>query len=218
MVVGEVAAREDGVDQGQARRRPVAHRHRDGAVQLDHRRRLGAQRARRTGRRSAPSRSRRRWAPRRAPPRSPPGACTGRSGATRAPAPPARGPRRSARDPRASGPGRPAGPGRRSGEVRAARRDSCSSISASRPMASGSGSSSTSSRPSRMASPERSAACQRLARRGRVALVEDQVDHVQHRVQALRQLAEGRDLVRDAARRGSSPWRGRCAGPAWAAR
>ena len=42
------------------------------------------------------------------------------------------------------------------GEVRAARRDSCSSISASSPIASGSGSSSTSSRPRRIASPERS--------------------------------------------------------------
>ena len=41
-------------------------------------------------------------------------------------------------------------------DVRASRRDSCSSISASSPMASGSGSSSTRSRPSRIASPERS--------------------------------------------------------------
>ena len=43
-----------------------------------------------------------------------------------------------------------------SAEVRAARRDSWSSISARSPIASGSGKSSTSSRPSRIASPERS--------------------------------------------------------------
>ena len=65
--------------------------------------------------------------------------------------------RRSAPGSRASGPGLPAGSDRPSAEVRAARRDSCSSISASSPIASGSGSSSTSRRPSRIASPERSA-------------------------------------------------------------
>ena len=38
-VVGvELAARKDGVDQRQARRRPVAHRHGNRPVQLDHRR------------------------------------------------------------------------------------------------------------------------------------------------------------------------------------
>ena len=43
------------------------------------------------------------------------------------------------------------------GEVRVPRRDSCNSIIASSPCASGSGNNSTSSRPRRMASPERSA-------------------------------------------------------------
>ena len=111
---------------------------------------------RRRARRSRPSRSRRRWPHRRGPPRSPPGACRDRSAATRALLSPAPTPPRSDRGSRASGPGRRAGPGRPSGDVRAARRDSCSSISASSPIASGSGSNSTSSRPRRIASPDRS--------------------------------------------------------------
>ena len=102
-----------------------------------------------------PSPSHRRWALGRARPRSPPEACTGRSAATQ----------RSFHQRRPFGDLVPI-PERAvlvvqqhqfaGGEVRAARRDSCSSISASSPIASGSGSSSTSSRPRRIASPDRS--------------------------------------------------------------
>ena len=58
VVVRPIAAREDRVDQRQARRRAVAHRDRHGAIQLDDRRRIGRAAARRRARRSAPSRSR----------------------------------------------------------------------------------------------------------------------------------------------------------------
>ena len=85
------------------------------------------------------------------------------------------------------------------------------------PIASGSGSSSTSSRPSRIASPERSCRVSDVARRRRVALVEDEVDDVQHRVEPLGQLAARRAPGRGCARRGSSPWRARSAARASAA-
>ena len=82
--------------------------------------------------------------------------------------------------------------------VRAARRDSCSSISASSPIASGSGSSSS----EQPAEPDRLArqvgARQRLAGRCRVALVEDQVDHAQHAVEPLGSSAARRHLVGNA--------------------
>ena len=83
-------------------------------------------------------------------------------------------------------------------DVRAARRDSCSSISASRPIASGSGSSSTSRRARRTASPDRSARVSRSAGGRGVALVEHEIDHAQHRLQPLGQLGCAGDFVRDA--------------------
>ena len=81
---------------------------------------------------------------------------------------------------------------------RAARRDSCSSISASSPSASGSGRSSTSSRPSRIASPDRSQRVSDAARRGRVAFVEDEIDDVKNGVEPVRQLLARRHLIRNA--------------------
>ena len=39
VVIGQIAVREDGVDQGQTHRRTVAHRHGHGAIQRNHRRR-----------------------------------------------------------------------------------------------------------------------------------------------------------------------------------
>ena len=74
---------------------------------------------------------------------------------------------------------------------RAARRASCSSISASRPCTSGSsGISSASARPSRIASAARSP-------RPRVALVEDQVDDGEHRGEPVGQQVVGRHAERD---------------------
>ena len=70
------------VDQREAGRRAVAHRDRRGAIQLDDRRRLGAQQHVVQPDDLAPSRWRPRSAPRRAPRRSRPAACRGRSAAT----------------------------------------------------------------------------------------------------------------------------------------
>ena len=182
----------------EARLRAVAHGHGGGAVQLDDRRRVGAQEhvveaddlrpvggggARRLGVHRGDRRLQRvgTEAPRRERPLHQ-----------------RRRPRRSARGSRASDPDPPAGPARPPARRARARRDSCSSISASRPIASGSGSSSTSSRPSRIASAERSCRVSDGARRRGVALVEDQVDHVQHGVEPLRQLRPRRHLIGNA--------------------
>ena len=198
VVVLELAARQDAVDQREARRRTVAHRDGHRAIQLDDRRRVRARQHVVQARRSAPSRSRPRRRPPRAPPQSPPAACTGRSGATRARVRRASLPRRSVsrfhseRSCSSSSTSSPAG------DARAARRDSCSSIRASRPTASGSGSSSTSSRPRRIASPDKSCRVTCRARRGGIALVEHQVDDVKHRVETIRQLGVRRHLVGNA--------------------
>ena len=120
-------------------------------------------------------------------------------------------PPRSGRGSTATGPGRRAATSSPSASSCASRRESCSSISASSPTASGSGSSSTSSRPSRIASRRQVRARERRAGRRRVALVEHEIDHVQHGVEPLRQVGARRHLVRECARRGSSPSRARCA-------
>ena len=93
-----------------------------------------------------------------------------------------------------------------------ARRDSCSSIRARSPITSGSGSKSISNRPSRIASPTDPIAS-RLSRRGRVTLVEHQIDHLEHGIQPIRKIGPRRHLIGDPARPGSSPWRARFAGP-----
>ena len=59
---------------------------------------------------------------------------------------------------------------------------------------------------------------QRLARGRRVALVEHEVDDAQHRVEPLRQARRATAPGRGCARRGSSPWRARCAARSWARR
>ena len=79
-------------------------------------------------------------------------------------------------------------------------------------MASGSGSSSTSSRPSRIASPDRSGRVSDVAGRRGVALVEHEIDDMQHGVEPIRQFVARRHLIRNAARRESCSSRGRCAG------
>src|SRR6202163_167964 len=81
-------------------------------------------------------------------------------------------------------------------DARPARRASCSSISARRPIASGSGSSSTSRRPSRIASVERFSLVSSSGR-GEVAFVEDQIDHVQHAIEPIGKIRKRWDLVRD---------------------
>ena len=74
LVVAEVAAREDRVDEREAGGRPIAHRHGCRAIELDDGRRIGAQQHVVAGRRSAPSPCRRRWRRRRARRRWPPAA------------------------------------------------------------------------------------------------------------------------------------------------
>ena len=144
----------DRVDQLQAPLGPVAHRHRDRAVELDHRAWRDLEHASRRGGRcasqsvssalaaSAWTAAMRAWIVYGPP---------GRRLPLRARAP---GPRRSAPRPRASGPGPRAGRSRRAASRRAGRRASVSSISASRPRASGSrGSIATRMRARRIASP-----------------------------------------------------------------
>ena len=110
---------------------------------------------------------------------------------------PGRGPRRSAR-----GPSR-RGPARRSGTssppaTRAARRDSVSSISASRPVTSGSSGSRTRRiRASRIASAVSSSRIGALAALGEVALVEDEVEHGEHAASRARQVLGLGDPVGD---------------------
>ena len=83
-----------------------------------------------------------------------------------------------------------------SGATRAGRRASVSSMSASRPTASGSsGISSTSTRPRRIASAERSTRTRLVAGCRGVALGEDQGDGGEHRVQAVGQLGGAGDAV-----------------------
>ena len=65
--------------------------------------------------------------------------------------------------------------------------------------------------PSRIASADRSGRVSRGARGRRVAFVEDEVDDAQHIVEALGS-RRGPALHRGCAPRGSSPWPGRCAG------
>ena len=84
------------------------------------------------------------------------------------------------------------------GVARAARRESCSSISASNPTASGSGSRSTSTRPEADPLGRQVVPRHGRARRCRVALVEDEVDHPQHRVEPLGQFGLRRHLVGNA--------------------
>ena len=122
--------------QREARRRAVGHRDRDGAVELDDGRRSETRRGGRTARRSArqsvvAGASRRR----RGAPRSPPGPGTARRGPRAARGRGAPGPRRSRRGPSGRGPGPRGARARPSGPVRASRRASWRSISASRPEA-----------------------------------------------------------------------------------
>ena len=80
------------------------------------------------------------------------------------------------------------------GPVRSLRRASVSSMSARRPVTSPSaGSVSCTARVRRIASVVRSARWRLVARRGRVALVEDQVQHVQHDAQTISSLVVGRE-------------------------
>ena len=142
------------LDQRQAGRRAVAHRHRHGAVQLDHRRRVGAQQhvvqrddLRPVGRGRAP-------APRRAPPRSPPAARRGRTpAAASACSTSARPFGDLRRGPTASGPGRRAGPGRRPATCapRAAIRAAASAPAGPSPPAPGSSSHQQPPQPDRLA-------------------------------------------------------------------
>ena len=143
-------------------------------------------------------------------PRAPP------SCLARARAPPARG--GSAADPSARGSGRAAGSARRDGPTRAREREAWISISATRPCTSGS-----LGRQLGQHAPE---AQRVLAQRRphpvvaggrRVALVEDQVDDLEHRRQPRGALVAARHLERHAAPRPASAWRGRCAGR-WSAR
>ena len=112
--------------------------------------------------------------------------------------------------PSARGPGRRAARGARRAPVRAGRRDSASSISASRPSTSGSsGISSASRRPSRIASAHEVVAAPPVA----CALGEDQVDDGQHGGQPVGQVGVVRAPGRGCARPGSCSWRARSAAP-----
>ena len=147
--------------------------------------------AARTGRGSAASRCPRPAAPRRAPRRWPPAAGTGRAGARAsaavtsatpsaiaAPVPPARGPARRAGPAPPSGPvrGGPAGVG----EQHQREQPGDLAVVGQQPVQ---------LRVSRIASAVSSARCSSGPRGGRVALVEDQVQHLQHHPQPLGELA-----------------------------
>ena len=134
VVLVEIAAGENRVDDREPRRRTVAHGHRRGAVQLDDRRRIGAQQHVVQADDLRPVRGGGRGALRHARRRSPPAACRDRTGVPSARARRARSPRQSARGSSACGPVRRAAPARLTLVVRAARRDSWSSINASRPI------------------------------------------------------------------------------------
>ena len=166
---------------------PSHHRDGDGPVERHHRVRRRAARAARRARGSAASRCLGARPPRRARRRSRPGAGTGRAApgparrvtsatpsCDRTPVPPARGPARRA------------GPARRRARCAPARRASVSSISASSPATSPS---SGSSRADRAGEPDRlggQLGALQVGAGGRgVALVEDQVEHVQDDAQPL---------------------------------
>ena len=168
--------------------RAVHHRDRDGVVERDHRVGRDARRAARTGRGSAASRCPRArgassWTAAIAACSwyGPSGACASVSVISATP---------SAIDvagPSGCGPARRAGPARRRGRVRAGRRASVSSISASSPATSpSSGSSACTARVSRIASRGQLGALQVGAGGRGVALVEDQVEHVQDHAAAAR--------------------------------
>ena len=144
----------------------------------------GASRRARARRRSPP-------APRRARAADPRDAWPDRQGEAQ--------PARSAPGPRATGPGRPAAPARPSASTRASRRESWSSISASRPATSGSPRHLGLEQPRRAGSPRRRARARisESAEVADVALVEDQVERRQHRRQPLGQALRRRHLVGD---------------------
>ena len=198
------------VEQVQPGRGPAHHGHRDGVVQ---RAPPGCRRsaaAARTAPRSAASRSPRRSAPRRGRRRSPPAAGTGRS---RPRGSAARDQRDALGDVRRRSSGvrscSAIGTSAPSGPVRAGRRASVSSISASSPVTSpSSGSSRWTSRASRIASADSSARCRLGPGRAGVPLVEDQVEHVQDRAEPVRALGRRRQAERHAAVLDASAWPG----------
>ena len=213
MVVRELAARRG--SRRSARGPPPARRASPPRRRGSARRRATGSRAaaRRRVRRSAPSRSPRRSPPRRAPPRSPPAACTGRTGASASARSTSAVPSaicsrfHSDRSWSSSSTSSPAG------EARAARRDSCSSISASSPTASGLGQQLHQQPPQADRLGREIVPRERRAGRGRVALVEHQVDHVQHGCRAGRadRPATGTWYGIRASR--ILPWRARSAAP-----
>ena len=115
--------------------------------------------------------------------------------------------------PAARGSGRAAGSARRPGPTRAADRDAWISISATRPCTSGSfGTSSARIRPSRSASSHSAGPHPVVAGGGRVALVEDQVDDLQHRGQPRRHARRPAAPRTAPARRPACAWPARSAG------
>ena len=218
-VVRQFAAREQRVDQLEAGRRAVAHRHGDRAVQLDDRRRLEPRAARRRGRRSrAQSVAAALGRLRHAPPRSPPEACRDRSAATASARSTSAAPSSNlSRDPTASDPDRRAGsssPVRRGarGAPRFVQQHQRQQSHAPRVPAA----IRRAAAPGGSPRADRSCRVSDRAGRRRIALVEHEVDHAQHRVEPLGQLGAAPAPRRECARRGSWPWRARCAAPAWA--
>ena len=107
--------------------------------------------------------------------------------------------RGSRRGPSACGPAPRAARGRRASSTRAARRESCRSISASRPSASGSSGISCDERAREADGFVAQDRAHEVGAGGRrVALVEQQVEHGEHRARALGQQVRRRDAVRDA--------------------
>ena len=218
MVVRELAAREEVLDERQSGGGSVAHRHRGGAVQLDDRRRVRPQQHVVERRRSAPSRSRPRPAPRRAPRRSPPAACTARAAATAsARSHQRRAFRDHARGSSASGPDRPAGPARRRRRARRAprlvqqhQREQPDRLGLRQQL------------DEQPPEPDRLGGeivpRERLAGRSGVAFVEDEIDRRAARCRAGPAARPARAPGRGCVRRGSWPWRGRSAAPPSGAR
>ena len=202
------------VDELEPGRRTERHRDRDRAVELDHRRRrqLGERVVERGDARPvgvvggrARARDRR---------RSPPAARTGRArrrASRRAPAPRGRGGSSSwsqrARSCSSSRIGSPVGPDPR---ARSATPGSPSARPARAPRPRR-GTSSARMRPRRSASSHSAGRIQSSPRRRRVALVEDEVDHLEHRRQPRGELGAARHLERHAAPRPACAWRARCA-------
>ena len=127
----------------------------------------------------------------------------GRTGRARRQAPPrpAAGPRRFAPGPscrRSWSSRRTRSP---ASSMRASRRESCSSMRARRAVASAGGCGAISvptSRPRRMASAQRSVRTSSFAARGRITLIEDQINHRQHGVQPLGHVVQVGHAVRNA--------------------